>query len=181
MMSCRVLFLVSACLVLLPTDHAGQALAQQSEAVAPSEPQPAAEPTSEPAPQPAAEPPAKSQSLPCMAEEMKPGKEAKIDRFFPAPPEVVKEALIEAMKPLEFVVEKSSVSDLQAQRKRHFGAFVGAGGEFLNVHLAPAEEDGVSGTRVSAETKKTFAGRMGQKNWTDAVLGRLDCLLQARR
>jgi hypothetical protein len=156
-------------------DLAGQALAQETEGVAPSQPQPTAKPASEPAAEP------RTEALPCMTEEMKPGKEAKIDRFFPAPPEVVREALIEAMKPLEFAVEKSTESDLQAQRKRHFGAFVGAGGEFLNVHLAPAEENGVSGTRVSAATKKTFAGRVGQKNWTDAVLGRLDCLLQAKR
>lgn len=116
----------------------------------------------------------------CLAEEMKHGGDAKIERFFPVAPEAAREALLEAIKPLEFVVEQSSDAEIQAQRKRHFGALVGAGGENLIVQLVAAEENGVSGTKVSAQTKKTFAGRAGQKNWTAAVLARLDCLLQGK-
>jgi len=124
-------------------------------------------------PQPAAD-------LPCMKDEMKPGKDAKIDRFYPTAPDKVKQAVINAMKVVEFSVDKQSDTEVQGQRKRHFGVMVGSGGETLVVTLAPATENGVSGTKVTAETKKSFAGRVGQKNWTDAVLERADCLLKAQ-
>jgi hypothetical protein len=126
-----------------------------------------------PNPQPAVE-------LPCMKDEMKPGKDAKIERFYPATPDKVKQAVVDAMKAVEFTVDKQTDTEVQGQRKRHFGVMVGSGGENLMVTLAPATEKGVSGTKVTAETKKTFAGRVGQKNWTDAVLERAGCLLKAQ-
>jgi hypothetical protein len=115
-----------------------------------------------------------------MKNEMKPGKDSKIERFYPALPDKVKQAVIEAMKAVEFVPDKQTDTEIQGQRKRHFGVIIGSGGEILAVALAPATEKEVSGTKVTAETKKTFAGRAGQKNWTDAVLERADCLLKAQ-
>jgi len=56
---------------------------------------------------------------------------------------------------------------------------VGSGGEVFVAHLEPATNDGVSGTKVTAETKKTFAGRVGQRTWTDAVLSRAECILKS--
>lgn len=127
--------------------------------------------------------PAPAQELPCMKAEMKSGKDSKIDRFYAASPDKVKQAIIDAMKAIEFVIDEKATTDklVQGQRKRHFGVMVGSGGENLVVNLAGANEGGVDGTKVSAETKKTFAGRAGQRNWTDAVLGRADCILKASK
>ena len=116
---------------------------------------------------------------PCMKEEMKPGKDAKMEHFYAAAPDKVKQALIDSMKALEFEVSKQSDTDIEAHRSRHFGVMVGSGGEVFVAHFEAATADGVSGTKVSAETKKTFAGRVGQKNWTDAVLTRADCILKS--
>src|SRR6266550_9245831 len=116
---------------------------------------------------------------PCMKEEMKSGKDAKMERFYAAAPDKVKQALIDAGKAIQFEVSKQSDTDLEARRSRHFGVMVGSGGEVFVAHLEPATNDGVSGTKVTAETRKTFAGRVGQRNWTDAVLGRAECILKS--
>jgi hypothetical protein len=122
---------------------------------------------------------AQAADAPCMKEELKPGKDAKMEHFYAATPDKVKQALIDSMKALEFEVSKQSDTDLEAHRSRHFGVMVGSGGEVFVAHLETATVDSVAGTKVSAETKKTFAGRMGQKNWTDAVLARADCILKS--
>lgn len=142
----------------------------------PAQPAPATATAAAPAPQAEAVP-----DNPCMKAEMKSGKDARIERFYPAPPDKVKQAVVDAMKAIEVNVDKQTDTEVQGQRKRHFGVMVGGGGEVLNVQFAPATEGGVGGTKVTAETKKTFAGRVGQRNWTDAVLQRADCLLKAQK
>jgi hypothetical protein len=91
----------------------------------------------------------------------------------------VKEAVITAMKGVEFEMGKQTDTGFEAQRKRHFGVMVGSGGEILRVQMQEGEDKGVKGTKVTMETGKTFAGRAGQKNWTAAVLDQTDCLLKA--
>ena len=111
--------------------------------------------------------------------EMKPGKEkGKQERFFAFPLAKVKEALIDAMKAAEFEVKKDSGNELEARRSRHVGVFVGSGGETLVAQLKEAEEGGVKGTRVVAETKKGFVGRAGQKSWAGVVLDQTERILK---
>lgn len=124
--------------------------------------------------------PQPAQEQPCLKDEMKPGKDSKIEHFFAAPADKVKQAIVDAMKAIECIPDKQTDTEIQGQRKRHFGVMVGSGGENLSFTLSPATENGVSGTKVVGDTKKTFAGRVGQKNWTDAVLMRAECLLKTQ-
>ena len=118
-------------------------------------------------------------SKPCEAKEIKPGKEkGKQQRFFALPKEKVKEALVDALKALEFEVKKDKDNEIEASKKRHIGVFVGSGGESLVARLEEAEESGVKGTRLIAETKKGFLGRAGQKSWSSAVLDQTECILK---
>jgi len=120
-------------------------------------------------------PPAKSDQ----GAEMKPGKEkGKQERFFAFPLAKVKEAVIDAMKGAEFEVKKDSGNELEAKRKRHIGVFVGSGGETLVAQFKEAEEGGVKGTRVTAETKKGFVGRAGQKSWANTILDEAERILK---
>lgn len=143
---------------------------------------PAEQPSPAPTQQPAqAETPGHVDQAPnpCANTEMKPGKDAKMERFYPAPMAQVKEAIVSAMKGLEFEMGKQTDTGFEANRKRHFGVMVGSGGEVLVVQMKEAEEGGVKGTKVTMETRKTFAGRVGQKTWTSAVLDQTDCMLKA--
>ncbi len=121
----------------------------------------------------------KPSTNPCEGKEIKPGKEkGKQERFFAYPKEKVKEALIDALKSIEFEVKKDEGNKVEANRKRHVGVFVGSGGEKLVAQIEEAEQSGVKGTRVIAETKKGFMGRAGQKSWTNAVLDQTECILK---
>lgn len=114
--------------------------------------------------------------------EIKPGKEkGKQERFFAYPIATVKAAVIDAMKSIEFEIKKDAANDLEGKRKRHIGVMVGSGGETLAVQLKEAEEGGVKGTRVVAETKKGFVGRAGQKSWTNAVLDQTERILKEEK
>jgi hypothetical protein len=116
---------------------------------------------------------------PDLGTEIKPGKEkGKQERFFAYPLPAVKAAVIDAMKSVEFEVKKDNGNNLEGKRKRHIGVMVGSGGETLVVQLKEAEEGGVKGTKVVAETKKGFIGRVGQKSWTNAVLNQADRILK---
>ena len=113
---------------------------------------------------------------------IKPGNEkGKQERFFAYPLQKVKEATIDAMKSIEFEVKKDKGNELEAQRKRHVGVFVGSGGETVVVQFQEAEEGGAKGTRVIAETKKGFVGRAGQKSWSNAVLDEAERILKERK
>lgn len=115
----------------------------------------------------------------CEDTEVRSGKEkGKQERFFPASLAKVKEAAIGALNALEFEVKKDAGNDVEANKKRHVGVFVGSGGEKVVLHFAEAEEGGQKGTRVSGETKKGFVGRAGQKSWTNAVLTQTACNLK---
>lgn len=121
-------------------------------------------------------------SLDCKNLEVKAGKEkGKQERFFPYPLDKVKTALIDGMKGIEFEVKKDDGKTIEASHKRHMGVFAGSGGETVVAQLEEAKEGEVTGTKVTAETKKGFVGRAGQKSWSNAVLDQTECILKAAK
>jgi hypothetical protein len=70
---------------------------------------------------------------------------------------------------------------MEASKRRHVSAVVGAGGERLILRFESAQRGGQSGTRVTGETKKSFVGRLAQKTWTTAVLAQIACNLRTGR
>jgi hypothetical protein len=109
------------------------------------------------------------------------GQKGAEDRFFAAPPEVVRRAAVSALGSLDFNIHKNSSNIIEASKRRHIGVLVGAGGERVILTFQKTERGGQSGTRVVGETKKSFVGRMAQKTWTDAVLAQIDCKLREAR
>lgn len=105
------------------------------------------------------------------------GQKGAEDRFFAAPPEVVRHAAVSVLGSLDFTIHKNSSNEIEASKKRHIGAIVGAGGERVILTFRKTERGGQSGTRVRGETRKSFVGRVTQKTWTDAVLSQIACKL----
>ena len=115
----------------------------------------------------------------CESKEIKSGKEkGKQERVFQAPQANVKEALLSALAALEFDVKKDQANDIEANKKRHLGVFVGSGGEKVVFHLEEVNLEGQKATKVTGETKKGFVGRAGQKSWTSALLDQTNCVLE---
>lgn len=69
-----------------------------------------------------------------------------------------------------FKVKKADDVFIEAERPRHWGLFVGSGGEVCRVWLKPvsAEE-----TEVKVDSIKTFVGMIGQKEWDSTVLAEI--------
>lgn len=109
------------------------------------------------------------------------GQKGAEERFFAAPPEMVRRAAISALDSLDFNIHKNSNNGIEASKKRHIGAIVGAGGERVILTFQKSERGGQSGTRVIGHTKKNFVGHMTQKTWTDAVLTQIGCKLREPR
>jgi hypothetical protein len=103
------------------------------------------------------------------------------ERFFPAPVEAVRKAAALALQNLDFTIHKNASQEMEASKRKHFSAVVGAGGERLLLHFSSAQKGGQSGTRVTGETKKSFVGRLSQKSWTRAVLAQIACNLRSGR
>ena len=115
----------------------------------------------------------------CESTEIKSGQEkGKQERVFQAPQSKVKEGLLSALAALEFDVKKGEANDIEANKKRHVGVFVGSGGEKVVFHLEEVDREGQKATKVTGETKKGFVGRAGQKSWTNAVLDQTNCILE---
>lgn len=115
----------------------------------------------------------------CESKEIKSGKEkGKQERVFQAPQAKVKEALLSALAALEFDVKKDEANNIEANKKRHLGVFVGSGGEKVAFHLEEVDLEGQKATKITGETKKGFVGRAGQKSWTNAVLDQTGCILE---
>jgi hypothetical protein len=98
------------------------------------------------------------------------------------------EVVTDAMAAVGFMVEKSNESSDPAGAKqvtiktkkrdpRITNAGGGAGGEYLNVELVEARENDMPGVLVTIDTKKTFAGRARQHNWSVPVLEEAQCLV----
>jgi hypothetical protein len=145
--------------------------AAQSAPVAPQEspqatPQAPAEPD-EPEPAPLAG---------CQDAESRPGGRNVVqERFFPVSEDLVRQAATRAFTSLDFIIHSSSGNEIEASKKRHLSAVVGAGGERVILHLSSAQQSGQAGTRVTAQTKKSIVGRVSQKSWTTAVLAQIGC------
>ena len=115
----------------------------------------------------------------CESKEITSGKEkGKQERVFQAPQAKVREALLSALAALEFDVKKDEAKDIEANKKRHVGVFVGSGGEKVVFHLEEVALEGQKATKITGETKKGFVGRAGQKSWTNAVLDQTNCILE---
>jgi hypothetical protein len=100
------------------------------------------------------------------------------ERFFAASPDTVRNAALSALDSLDFNIHKKSSKEIEASKKRHLGAIVGAGGERVILTFEASERGGKSGTRVTGQTKKQkIVGYMAQKTWTDAVLAEMACKL----
>ena len=59
-------------------------------------------------------------------------------------------------------MRKDTDTYVECKRPNKMGAFVGSGGEIIKVSIAAVSE---SQTSVNVQTKKTFMGIAGQKNW----------------
>jgi hypothetical protein len=106
------------------------------------------------------------------------GQKGTEERFFAASPDTVRNAALSALDSLDFNVHKKSSKEIEASKKRHLGAIVGAGGERVILTFEASERGGRSGTRVTGQTKKQkIVGYMAQKTWTDAVLAEMACKL----
>jgi hypothetical protein len=68
---------------------------------------------------------------------------------------------------IDSTIEKETENQLNAQRNRHIGLFVGSGGEELTVELKAISADR---TFVSVATKTGFVGGAGQKPWSCQVV-----------
>jgi hypothetical protein len=105
------------------------------------------------------------------------GQKGTEERFFAAPPDTVRNAALSALDSLDFRIHKKSDGEIEASRKRHLGAIVGAGGERVVLTFEVSKRGSTSGTRVTGRTKKHIVGYMAQKTWTDAVLAETACKL----
>jgi hypothetical protein len=101
------------------------------------------------------------------------------ERFFPVPVDAVHRAASLAFQNLDFTIHKDSKNEMDASKRKHLSAVVGAGGERLILHFESAHKGGQAGTRVTGETKKSIVGRISQKSWTSAVLAQIGCNLRS--
>jgi len=91
----------------------------------------------------------------------------------------VKRAAKAALTNLDFAVHKNVGNQMEASKRRHIGALIGAGGERILLHFDRSQRGNQIGTLVTAETRKGLVGRMAQKSWTNAVLAQIACQLRA--
>jgi hypothetical protein len=175
-----------------PPDTPGAAPRPTTPAAAPPV---AAVPRTVPAPAPAAPavPPASPAAPPASAGEPAPlagcqdaesrsgGPKGVQERFFPASVDVVRQAALRAFTNLDFAVQTSSASEIEASKRKHLSAVVGAGGERVILHFSGAHQGGQAGTKVTGETKKSIVGHVSQKTWTSAVLAQIACNLRGGR
>jgi hypothetical protein len=102
------------------------------------------------------------------------------ERFYPAPVDAVKKAAEAALEKLDFTIHKDTSRDIEATKRRHIGALVGAGGERMLLRFEKARRGNQTGTLVQGETRKNLVGRLAQKSWTNAVLAQIGCQLRIR-
>ncbi len=117
----------------------------------------------------------------CVDQEFKSGGQKLGSRFYPAPPDAVSQAAVSALNALDFDIHKNTPKEIEATKRRHIGALIGAGGEKVKLTFKPTKQGGESGTLVTGETKKNFVGRLAQRSWTDAVLAETACKLREGR
>ena len=132
-----------------------------------------------PAPAAEAEEPEPTPLAGCQDAESKAGGPKGVqERFFPASEEAVRRAASVALTGLDFTIHRDSGHEMEASKRRHLSAVIGAGGERLILHFSQVRRGGQSGTWVTGETKKSIVGRLAQKSWTSAVLAQIACNLR---
>ena len=114
----------------------------------------------------------------CEDEEFKSGGQKSESRFFAASPEAVHRAAVSALESMDFNIRKNTGKEIEANKKRHIGVIVGAGGERVTLTFHKQERNGQNGTSVTGETHKSFVGKLAQRTWTDAVLAQMACKLR---
>ena len=114
----------------------------------------------------------------CEDTEYKSGGKGTQERFFPMPVASVKKGAVAALESLDFTIHKNAGKEIEASKNRHIGVIIGAGGERVALQFLEAQQGGQKGTRMTAETKKSFVGRLAQKSWTNAVLAQTACMLK---
>ena len=163
---------------------ARQAAPLTSPPVAPQMPVPAPQPE-QPRPAPQSSVAGEAEPAPlagCEDTEYKSGSVKGVrQRFYPAPPGSVITAARAALRSLDFIVHQDTGNDIEASKRRHMSALVGAGGERLILHFEMAQQDGHAGTMATGETRKSFVGKVAQKSWTNAVLAQIACHLRDGR
>jgi hypothetical protein len=105
-----------------------------------------------------------------MKPEAKPKKKSNkkgLSQSFAASPEDVKAATIAAMQKYNFNFKNTDGMSLEGKRSNKVGLMVGSGGERMKAEITVLS-DGM--TEVHVQTKKTFVGIAGQKNWDDEVM-----------
>ena len=105
-----------------------------------------------------------------------PGGPAIQERYFNGSIEQVKRAAAAALQSLDFDIKQDSGREIEAHKRRHLSAVVGAGGEKVTLRF----ENSARGVRVTGETKKSFTGKLAQKSWTGAVLSQIACNLRGK-
>jgi hypothetical protein len=138
-----------------------------------------------PAPQTSAAGEAESEPQPlagCADAEYQSGKvKGARQRFYPAPMDAVKRAAGAALRSLDFTIHRDAGNEMEASKRKHISAIVGAGGERLTLRFEKVQHGNQAGTLVTGETRKSFVGRVAQKSWTNAVLAQIACHLRSRR
>lgn len=86
---------------------------------------------------------------------------------FQQPVAAVERAAVEALSANGFTVTKQDPTYVEGTRPHKVGLFVGSGGETAGVWLTA---HGADATEVRVETAKSFAGRVGQKDWDAPIL-----------
>lgn len=90
-----------------------------------------------------------------------------LSQVFSAPVEDVRVATLAAMKKYGFEMKDESGNEFKAKRSNKVGLVVGSGGERMLASVNPLDDGTVE---VRVQTKKTFVGIAGQKNWDDEVM-----------
>jgi hypothetical protein len=135
-----------------------------------------------PAPAPAPAEPEPAPLAGCQdAESRAGGPSGAQQRFFIASEDAVRRAAMQAFANLDFVIHNSTAHEMEASKKGRLNTVVGAGTERVILHFSSGHQNGQAGTRLTAETKRGFMGRVTQKSWTTAVLAQISCNLRGGR
>lgn len=109
------------------------------------------------------------------------GPKGVMERFFPASEDAVRRAANTALSTLDFQIHRNDQHEIEASKRGHLNAVVGAGVEHMILRFASVQRNGQRGTLVTGETKKTLVGRLTQKSWTSAVMAQISCNLRSGR
>lgn len=96
---------------------------------------------------------------------------------FAAPLAATHAAAVAAAKESGFEIATDTDAYVAGPRPRKVGAFVGSGGETINILFKPM---GDASTEVTVWTKRTFVGGAGQKDWNAPVLASMKAALAGK-